>query len=261
MTKLNEAFKNHKALIPFVVAGDPDFEGTVSNVIALAEAGADVVELGIPFSDPVADGPVIQAGYLRAFDQGVTVERIFQMVTAIREQTQVPLVFLTYINIPFKYGYEAFCERFEQLNISGLVIPDLPYESRDELAPIAEKHGIALVPLITLTSGARIPMIAKAATGFIYMVSSMGVTGTRDSFTKALGETVTEIRRYTDVPIAIGFGIHTPEQAHELSQISDGVIVGSAMVDIVGKDGQNAPKELLLYTKALLTAIDQPVEV
>lgn len=261
MTNLSDVFTNHKALIPFVIADDPDFDGTVANVVALANAGADIVELGIPFSDPVADGPVIQAGDLRAFKQAVTPAKIFDIVAEIRKQTQVPLVFLTYINIPFKYGYEAFCKKCQELGVSGLVVPDLPYESRDEIVPIAEKYDVDIIPLITPTSADRIPKIAKAATGFIYMVSSLGVTGTRESFANDLSEVVQLIRANTDVPVAVGFGIHTPDQAREMAQLADGAIVGSAMVKLVEEYGREAPEKLADYAKTLRNAIDSPVEV
>ncbi|GAF40485.1 tryptophan synthase subunit alpha [Agrilactobacillus composti DSM 18527 = JCM 14202] len=260
MSNLKTVFNNHKAFIPFVVANDPDFDTTVQNVLALANNGADIVELGIPFSDPVADGPVIQDADLRAFAAGVTPDKIFDIVAEIRKQSDVPLIFLTYLNIVFKYGYDAFCKKCQTLGISGLVIPDMPYEERDELAPFADKYGIDLVPLVTPTSGHRIEKIAKAATGFIYVVSSLGITGTRDSFSQNLNELIADIRKYTAVPTAIGFGIHTPEQAYEMAEIADGAIIGSAIVDLVAKHGQDAPKYLGQYAKEIRTALDNQAQ-
>ncbi|GAX08154.1 tryptophan synthase alpha chain [Secundilactobacillus silagincola] len=258
MSKLTDAFKNQKAFIPFVAANDPDFEGTVNNVVALAKGGADIVELGIPFSDPIADGPVIQAADLRALkaDPDLPMDTIFDMVKEIRKQTDVPLAFLTYLNIVFQYGYEAFTARCEELGIYGLVIPDMPLEERGELAPIAEKHNVDLIPLVTPISADRIEKIAAAATGFIYVVSSLGVTGERSEFANGLADLVNRIRKVTDVPTAIGFGIHTPEQATEMAQIADGAIVGSACVNIVAEYGRQAPAKLTDYTKQMKAAVN-----
>lgn len=256
MTKLQEAFQNQKAFIPFVVANYPDADATVNNVVSLAQAGADIIELGIPFSDPVADGPVIQAADVQALKKGdLTTDKLFAMVKAIREQTDVPLVFLTYLNIVFKYGYEAFVEECTKVGVNGLVIPDLPLEEQGELAPIANAHGVDVIPLITPTSGDRIEKIAKSATGFIYVVSSLGVTGERSEFDQHLMELVARIRQVTDVPTAIGFGIHTPEQARGMAEIADGVIIGSACVKITEEQGPNAPAALADYAKQIKQAI------
>lgn len=261
MSNLSEIFKNHKAFIPFVVADDPDFDTTVKNVVTLANAGADIVELGIPFSDPVADGPVIQAADLRAFDAKVRTKTVFEIVEAARKQTDVPIVFLTYLNIVFKYGYDAFLKRCADLDVSGLVIPDLPYESRDEIVPIAEKYNIDIIPLITPTSGHRIEKIAKSASGFIYVVSSLGITGERNEFFNGLKDLVANIKQYTDVPTAIGFGVHTPEQARTMAEIADGVIIGSAIVDIVAKEKQQAPAAVGKFTKQIREAVNSVKQV
>ena len=255
-TKLTQAFRNHKALISFVVAGDPDFKQTVDHVVALAEAGCDIVELGIPFSDPVADGPEIQAADLRAFDSKTTPERVFEMVAAIREQTDIPLVFLTYANLVYQYGYVAFAKRCAALRVSGLIIPDLPLEEQGELRPALVAQNVALIPLIApTTTPDRIAAIAKAATGFIYVVSSMGVTGMRQSLTTDLTPLITAIRAETDTPIAIGFGIHTPEQAQKMAEQADGVIVGSAMVHEIASQ-QDVVAKLTTYTYELRQAVD-----
>ncbi|GHP13377.1 tryptophan synthase alpha chain [Lentilactobacillus fungorum] len=256
MSNLSDIFKNHKAFIPFVVADDPDFDTTVKNIIALAKGGADIVEVGIPFSDPIADGPVIQSADLRAFAAGVRTETVFEIVDAARKQTDVPIVFLTYLNVVFKYGYDAFCQRCQQSGVAGLVIPDMPYESRDEILPAATQAGIDIIPLITPTSGHRIEKIARAASGFIYVVSSLGITGERNEFFTGLKDLVANIRQYTDVPTAIGFGVHTPDQAKTMAGIADGVIIGSAIVDIVAKEKQNAPQAIETFTKSVRTAVD-----
>lgn len=260
MSNLKTIFNNHKVFIPFVVADDPDFDTTVANVLALAAHGADIVEIGIPFSDPVADGPVIQEADLRAFQNQVTPDKIFTMVAEIRKQSDVPIVFLTYLNIIFKYGYDRFCQKCRELNIEGLVIPDMPYESRDELQPFAQKYDIDLIPLITPTSAHRIPKIAASATGFIYVVSSLGITGQRDSFDAKLADLVAEIRKYTDVPTAIGFGVHTPEQAQHMATIADGVIIGSKIVDLIARYQQTAPEKIAAFSEQIRQALNQVFE-
>lgn len=254
MTNLKEIFNNQKAFIPFVVADDPDFQTTVDSIVTLAENGADIVELGIPFSDPVADGPVIQDADLRAFAQGVNTDVVFDIVEKAREKTTVPIIFLTYLNIAYKYGYEQFCQRCQDLKITGLVIPDLPVEEQGELQPIANQHDIDLIPLIAPTSGDRIEKIAKKATGFIYMVSSLGVTGERNDFSEQLKATINRIKQVTDVPVAIGFGIHSPEQAEKLATISDGIIIGSAVVKLIASSN-NVQSDLAQYAQSIKSAI------
>ena len=257
MSKLTEIFQNKKAFIPFLVADDPNAQTTIDSVVTLAENGADIVELGIPFSDPVADGPVIQAADLRAFDAGVNTDVVFEIVENVRQKTDVPIVFLTYLNIVFKYGYEKFCQRCQDLNISGLVIPDLPMEEQGELRPIADQYQIDLIPLISPASGDRIEKIAASASGFIYMVSSLGVTGVRNSFSEQLTKTIERIKQVTQVPVAIGFGIHSPEQAAKLSEISDGIIIGSAVVKMVDEtaDSTELQSKLANYAQEIKNAI------
>lgn len=255
MSNLKQVFTDEKAFIAFVVAGDPNFDATVDHIVALAEGGADIVEIGLPFSDPVADGPVIQEADLRAFAAGANTDKVFELVAAVRKRTQVPLVFLTYLNLIFKYGYDAFCAKCAELGVSGLVIPDMPYEEREGLAPYADKHGVDLVPLITPTSGDRIAKIAKAATGFIYVVSSLGITGTRDDIKTDLGSLVGKIKAVTDIPTAIGFGVHTPDQAADLGKVADGVIVGSAIVKIIAEHGDQAAPYLKQYAHDMKAAL------
>ncbi|WP_262314699.1 tryptophan synthase subunit alpha [Lacticaseibacillus parakribbianus] len=257
MSKLREVFKNHKAFIPFVTAGDPSAARTVASVVALAEAGADIVELGVPFSDPIADGPVIQAAGLRAFAGGITVNGVFDIVAEIRKQTQVPLVFLTYANLPFKYGYDAFCRRCAALGVAGLVIPDLPAEEAGEILPFTKKHGLDLIPLVSPTSGSRLAKLVTDATGFIYIVSALGVTGQRAGFAQNLPDLIAALRQVTDAPLCVGFGVHTPEQARELAGLADGVIVGSAIVAQAAAAGDDAPAAIAAYTRDMVAAVRQ----
>lgn len=253
MTKLQEAFQQPKTFVAFTVAGDPNIDKSVDYVVTMANAGADVIELGIPFSDPIADGPVIQKAGLRAFDAGITTDKIFEMVSQIRERTDVPLVFLSYLNKLFDYGYEAFFAQCEQRGISGVVIPDLPFEERGELDEAAQAHGVAIVPLVAPTSGQRVQKIVEGSTGFIYLVSSLGITGVRDNNQMAgdLNEMVTEIKRYTDAPVAVGFGIHTPEQVTEMNKIADGAIIGSGIVKLIEEDPENATTKIEEYVKQI----------
>ncbi|MDN6967414.1 tryptophan synthase subunit alpha [Oenococcus sp. UCMA 17063] len=259
MNRLTGAFKKHKAFISFVVAGDPDFQATVDHVVTLAKAGSDIVELGIPFSDPIADGPEIQAADLRAFKKGITTEKVFELVTEIRKQTQIPLVFLTYLNIVFKYGYEAFIDRCAQVGVDGLIIPDLPLEERAELLIHSNKKQVALIPLVApTTSAVRLKQIVKQASGFIYVVSSMGVTGVRNDFNQRLRTLVGEIEQETDLPTAIGFGVHEPQQAFAMTQFADGVICGSAIVHQIHYKGGDVDQNLSAYVHLMRSAIDQP---
>ncbi|ANZ57474.1 tryptophan synthase subunit alpha [Fructilactobacillus lindneri] len=252
MSRISNAFKKEKAFIGFVVAGDPDLKVTVENVLALEDGGADLVEIGIPFSDPVADGPVIQDADQRALNQNVNTEYVFELVRLIREQSDIPLVFLTYANLVFKSGYETFCKKCVDLEVSGMIIPDLPYEEQDDLLVVMEQNDLDLIQLITPTSKERIPKLAKRARGFIYVVSSMGITGTRNEFKEDISQLTNEIKKYTTVPIAIGFGIHTPIQAVEMSHLADGIIVGSEIVRIAHED---SPQRLMTYIQEMKDAI------
>ena len=257
--RLRAAFNGKKAFIPFITAGDPSLDKTEEFILAMAEAGASVIEIGIPFSDPIAEGPVIQAANVRALSApgGCTTDMVFDMVARVSVKVSVPLVFLTYLNPVFVYGYERFCERCREVGISGLIIPDLPYEERGELAPIAAQYGVDLVALIAPTSADRIRMIARAGAGYLYVVSSMGVTGTRSEITTDIGAIVQQIRTATDVPAAVGFGINTPEQAQHYAQLSDGVIVGSAIVKIVAKYGSDATEPIREYVQSMVNAVNR----
>lgn len=255
MNKISRAFENGKAFIGFVTAGDPDLETSEKIMLKMAEAGCDLIEIGIPFSDPIAEGPVIQEANLRSLSQGTTTDKVFELTERVSKQIDIPLVYMTYLNVLFKYGYDNFLEKAVKSGISGVIIPDLPFEEKQELQSVAEKYGIDVISLIAPTSENRIKMIASDAKGFVYAVSSLGVTGTRSEITTDLDTITKHIKDVTDVPVAIGFGINTPEQAKKYSEIADGVIVGSAIVKIIAKHGKNAPDEVYKYVKSMKDAI------
>lgn len=255
MSKIKSAFENGKAFIPFITCGDPDLETTVDVVLAAAENGADLIELGIPFSDPTAEGPVIQGANLRALSGGVTTDKIFEMVKKLRETVKIPMVFMTYANVVFSYGAEKFIGTCSEIGIDGIILPDLPFEEKDEFLPICQKYDVDLISLIAPTSENRIAMIAREASGFIYVVSSLGVTGTRSEITTDIASVVSKIRENSDIPCAIGFGISTPEQAKKMADISDGAIVGSAIIKLLEKHGKDASKYVGEYVKSMKDAI------
>ena len=251
-----KAFENKKAFIPFITCGDPDLETTAKIVRAAVENGADLIELGIPFSDPTAEGPVIQGANIRALKGGVTTDKVFSLVKELRTDVTVPMVFMTYANVVFSYGAEKFISACKDIGINGLILPDLPYEEKDEFLPICKKYGVALISLIAPTSENRIAMIAKEAEGFIYLVSSLGVTGMRTEINTDLKSIVDVIRQNTSVPCAIGFGISTPEQAKAMADLSDGAIVGSAIIKIIEQYGKEAPRYVGEYVKKIKEAIN-----
>ena len=255
MSRIKEAFAKGKAFIPFITCGDPDLETTEAVVMAAIENGADLVELGIPFSDPTAEGPVIQAANLRALTGGVTTAQIFGLVRRLREKTDVPLVFMTYANVVFSRGAESFIRSCSEAGVDGLILPDLPFEEKTEFLPFCRKYGVDLISLIAPTSANRIAMIAKEAEGFIYLVSSLGVTGTRAEITTDLKSIVSVIRENTDVPCAIGFGISTPDMAARMAQEADGVIVGSAIIKILAARGREAAPYVGSFVKDMKDAI------
>ena len=254
MSRIKNAFNGKKAFIGFITAGDPSLDKTEEFVLEMERAGASLIELGIPFSDPVAEGTVIQDANLRALSAGCTTDKIFEMVKRLRAKTQIPLVFLAYANTLYKYGYERFCKRSSETGIDGFIIPDMPFEEKNELSGIASGHGIDLISLVSPVSGQRIQMIAKEAEGFIYIVSSMGVTGTRDKITTDIQAIASKIREVTDVPVAVGFGINTKEQAAQYIQVADGIIIGRAIVKIIKKYGDNAGKHIYNYVLEITEA-------
>lgn len=255
MSNISKAFKNTKAFIPFLTGGDPTIDKTEEYIYKMVEAGADIIEIGIPFSDPIAEGPVIQEANIRALKNGATPERIFEMVERVRTKTQVPIVCLTYLNPVFNYGYDKFFARCKKAGVDGIIIPDMPFEEKGELAEEAKKNGVDIISLIAPTSANRIQMIAKEAQGYVYVVSSLGVTGMRSEIKTDLKSIIDLVKQATDVPAAVGFGINTPEQAAEISKISDGVIVGSAIVKIIEKYGENAADEVYNYVKEMKDAV------
>lgn len=255
MSKIANAFENKKAFIGFLTAGDPDLETTKKIIKKMQDAGCSLVEIGIPFSDPIAEGPVIQNANIRALKNNVTTDDVFNMVKEIRDDISIPMVFMTYLNVLFKYGYECFLQNAADAGICGVIIPDMPYEEKDELQSVAKNYGIEVVSLIAPTSEDRIKTIASNAEGFIYTVSSLGVTGVRSEIKTDLESITKAIKEVTDVPVAIGFGISTPEQAEKYSKISDGVIVGSAIVKIIEQYGTDAPDKVYDYVKSMTDAI------
>ena len=255
MSNIRKAFENGKAFIPFITCGDPDLETTAAVVRAAVANGADLIELGIPFSDPTAEGPVIQGANLRALNGGVTTDKIFDLVRNLRRDVEVPMVFMTYANVVFSYGSERFISTCREIGIDGLILPDVPYEEKEEFLPICRRYGVDLISLIAPTSEDRIAMIAREAGGFLYIVSSLGVTGVRSEIKTDLGAIVETVRQNTDIPCAIGFGISTPEQAAKMAGISDGAIVGSAIVRLLGEHGKDAPEYVGEYVKRMKEAL------
>lgn len=255
MSNIAKAFEHGKAFIAFVTCSDPDLETTGAVVRAAVENGADLIELGIPFSDPTAEGPVIQGANLRALRGGVTTDKIFAFVKELRTEVSVPMVFMTYANVIFSYGADRFISTCRNIGMDGLIVPDLPYEEKEEFLSYCEKYGVDLISLIAPTSAQRIAMIAKEAQGFLYVVSSLGVTGTRNEITTDLDAITKIVRENTKVPCAIGFGISTPEQARNIAASADGIIVGSAIVSIVAEHGRDAAGYVGDYVKKMKDAL------
>ncbi|HHX18645.1 MAG TPA: tryptophan synthase subunit alpha [Clostridium sp.] len=255
MSRIKEAFENKKAFIPFITAGDPNLKTTEELVIKMADAGADLIELGIPFSDPVAEGPVIEEANYRALKVGTTTDKIFDMVLNIRKTCSVPLAFMTYANPVFTYGTDKFMRKCKEADVSAVIIPDIPFEEKEEITPFSSKYGIDFISMIAPTSKSRVRTISREAQGFLYCVSSMGVTGVRKDIGSEVEEMIKVAKEANDIPCAIGFGISTPEQAEKMSKISDGVIIGSAIVEIIGKYGENCISHVLDYVHTIKKAI------
>jgi tryptophan synthase alpha chain len=257
MNRISNAFKNGRAFIGFLTAGDPSLNLTEEFILELAAGGADLIEIGIPFSDPVADGPTIARANIRALELGVNVSDVFEVVRKVRAKSDVPLVILSYLNPVYFYGYERFFADGKAAGIDGIIIPDLPFEESREVTDVAEKHGVDLITFVTPTSEGRIEMLAKESKGFIYFVSSLGVTGIREEIETNLKPAIDEIRRFTDTPVAVGFGISRPEQAREIAETADGVIIGSAIVEIIEKHGESAGSHLREYARSIKSAIGE----
>ena len=257
--KLKKVFdtSNKKAFIAFITAGDPNADCTVEFILEMEKAGADLIEIGIPFSDPTAEGVVIQDANIRSLKNGMTTDGAFEIVRRVREKSQIPLAFMTYANPVFHYGYDRFFDRCKELGVDAIIIPDLPYEEKREMEEPANARDVALISMIAPTSESRIKRIASEAKGFLYVVSSMGVTGVRSEIKTDLGTMVESIRKVTDIPCAIGFGISTPEQAKRMASLSDGAIVGSAIVRIIARYGDKAAPEIYRYVKSMKDAVSE----
>lgn len=256
-SRISEAFAGRKAFVAFLTGGDPDVETTEKLIPVMAEAGADVIEIGIPFSDPVAEGPVIQAADERALSAGCTTDKLFDMVARVRDKTSVPLLFMTYLNPIFTYGAERFFQRCSETGIDGVIVPDMPFEEKSEIASSCSKFGVELVSLIAPTSRDRIRKIAAEAEGFIYCVSSLGVTGVRSEIKTDVTSMIEQVRAVTDVPCAVGFGVSRPEHAEQLGAVADGVIVGSAIVKIIAENGHESALPVSDFIRSMRAALDK----
>lgn len=254
MTKIADAFATGKAFIPFLTCGDPDLETTEKLIGAIAEAGADLIELGIPFSDPTAEGPVIQDANLRALSMGTTTDKIFDMVRRVRQTVSIPMVFMTYANVIFSYGADRFLKTAAEIGMNGIIVPDVPFEEKQEFEPLCQKYGLAQISMIAPTSHDRIRAIAEQANGFLYCVSSLGVTGTRTAITTDIGAMVKLVKEVKDIPCAVGFGISTPEQAETMCRQADGAIVGSAIVKLIAQYGRDSVQPVADYVRTMKTA-------
>ena len=255
MSNITSAFENGKAFIPFITCGDPDLETTAAAVRAAVQNGADLIELGIPFSDPTAEGPVIQGASLRALKGGVTTDKIFGLIRELRRDVTVPFVFMTYANVVFSYGAERFAAACQETGVDGILLPDVPFEEKEEFDPLCKRYGLDLISLVAPTSEDRIAAICREAAGFVYVVSSLGVTGVRSEITTDIGAMVRLIRANTDLPCAVGFGISTPEQARNMAGLSDGAIVGSAIVKLIARYGREAAPYVGDYVRSMKTAL------
>jgi tryptophan synthase alpha chain len=251
MIKIRDAFTNKKAFIAYLMAGDPNLALSAEYILTAQEAGADLIEVGIPFSDPIAEGEVIQAASLRATRAGTRLDGVFDMVASIKDKMRIPMVFMTYLNPLFVYGYDRFFARCAEIGISGVIVPDMPFEEQGETREAARRYGVEVITLVAPTSEQRVAGIAKNAEGFLYLVSSLGVTGVRSEITTDLSAIVSEIRKHTDIPVAIGFGVSTPEQAKQYAAMADGVIVGSAIVRIIGQGGTDVKQRLREYISGM----------
>ena len=258
MTEIGDAFRGGKALVAFVTCGDPDLETTAGIVRSMAANGADLVELGIPFSDPTAEGPVIQGANVRALRAGTTTDKVLDMAESLSREVSIPLAFMTYANVVFSYGTDRFLGRCEKAGIKGLILPDVPFEEKEEFEPACRRHGIDLISMVAPTSRGRIRKIAEESRGFLYVVSSLGVTGTRSEITTDIAPMIGAIRESTDTPCAVGFGISTPEQAKKMSELADGVIIGSAVVKIVAQYGKDSAGPVGEFIRSVKEKIREP---
>lgn len=255
MSRIEKAFQNQKAFIPFVTGGDPTLDITEQLLYAMEEAGADLIEIGIPFSDPIAEGIVIQGANERALSAGCTTDKLFDMICRARKRVTVPMVFLTYLNPIYTYGKERFMKRCRECGIDGIIVPDMPFEEKGELSGVCEEYGVDIISLIAPTSKERIRMIAGDAKGYIYCVSSLGVTGVRSEIRTDIAEMVRLVREITKIPCAVGFGISAPEQARKMAEVADGAIVGSAIVKLIAQYGKDCVPHVAEYVRTMKGAL------
>lgn len=260
MSKISEIFKMQKAFIAFITGGDPDIDTTYKLIKTMADSGADIIEIGIPFSDPIAEGPIIQASSTRALQAGTTVDKLFEMVKKLRKELSIPLVFMTYANPVYAYGIENFMSKCKISGIDGLIVPDVPFEEKDIFLPACKKYGIELISMIAPTSSYRAAEIAKNAEGFLYCVSSLGVTGIRTDIGNSIADIIKKVKQVSDIPCAIGFGISSSDQAKEMAKFADGIIIGSAIVQIVEKYGKNSILPVSEYIKSIKNSINDKME-
>ena len=251
MNRISQAFNHKKAFIGFLTAGDPCLEKTVEYILEMEKAGATLIEIGIPFSDPIAEGPVIQEANIRALSKGMTTDQVFEIVAKVRETSNIPLCLMTYLNPVFHYGYDNFFKQCQKVGVDGIIIPDCPYEESKEVSDVSYQYDVTLISMIAPTSKERTLEIAKQAKGFIYLVSSMGVTGMRSNIVTDIEGIVESIKSVSDTPVAVGFGINSPEQVKYFSKIADGVIVGSAIVNLIKEYGEHAHQPLFDYVHSL----------
>ena len=261
MNRISDKFKGKKGFVAFITGGDPDMETTEKLILAMDEAGVDIIEIGIPFSDPIAEGVVIQRASERALAGGCTADRLFDMVKRVRAKSDIPLLFMTYVNPIFTYGKERFMAKCRDSGIDGVIVPDLPFEERDELAGECDKFGVCQILMIAPTSGGRAEKIAKSAKGFLYCVSSLGVTGVRSEISANIAGLIRQVKKVTAVPCAVGFGISTPEQARSMAAISDGVIVGSAIVKLIAEFGKDSVEPVREFVKELIGTVEKPSRI
>lgn len=257
MSTVARAFENGKAFIPFITCGDPDLETTEQLIYAMERAGADLIELGIPFSDPTAEGPVIQEANIRSLSAGTTTDKVFDLVQKVRTRSAIPLAFMTYANVIFSYGIEAFAQKVAEVGIDGIILPDVPFEEADEFDVPFAAVGIDRISMIAPTSHERIATIAQKARGFVYCVSSLGVTGVRSNITTDIASMVALVKQQQDIPCAVGFGISTPEQARNMAAQSDGAIVGSAIVKLCAQYGKDCVPYVEEYVRSIKETINQ----
>lgn len=249
--------EGRKALITFITSGDGGYACTEEAVLEMEKNGADLIELGVPFSDPIAEGPVIQRASERSLQGGTTLAGIFDMVRRLRQKTDMPLLLMMYLNTIFRFGTDRFFSLCKECGIDGVIVPDIPFEEKDEIQGSADKYNVHNISLVTPASEDRIQMIASEATGFLYCVSSNGVTGVRSEFETNFAPFFEKIHKYAKVPCAVGFGISGPEAAKRMSQYCDGVIVGSAIVRLVEQyGGTDAPAQIGAFVKSLREGLD-----